>query len=181
MIVQSICAIVIHPPHYGDEEDEQPWDGEYAEKHGYVVTDVSFNYEMDFQAECFVAVTNLQDSFVPDPGQDHTGTLNKKQKKMLINGIEDVQQKDDAMWSTLRGIPGITKTFFVIAMVTSHFAQAVGQVAHIVSPGENAEDCNPQLLDQIEDQVEQNDPFVIYINLGFERDEDSNKNSSRIM
>ncbi len=124
------------------------------------------------------------DSFVPKPGQVKTTTFSKQQRMKVMKGAEKLEQQDDAMWSTLTGKSNMMnplKKCLLAVIVFSHlFTGAIGHTTTFVDPGWKAEKCSKEMIDNLNQTVEEQDPSLIYIHVPFQDAGENNKSYCRL-
>ena len=121
------------------------------------------DHEDDDQV-CYLS-QSLDDSdgkyFVPDPAEAKTVTLNKRQKKTIMEGYSKVQKQETAMWSTLKAaIPSTRKNLLMCTVFGSLFTPAIGHMTSFIDPGHNADKCPIGWEKEFEQAVDDMDPTL---------------------
>ena len=103
--------------------------------------------------------------YKPNPLDDKTVTMNKKQKQTVSEGFDIVESQDKAMWSALTAhVPSDRK---ILVAVTEHegaFTQASGHMTEVLHPREE--------IQKIIDTIDILEPTVVFIQAKHDDDDE---------
>ena len=102
----------------------------------------------------------------------------------VMKGAEKLEQQDDAMWSTLTGksnrLNPLKKCLLAVIVFSHLFTGAIGHTTTFVDPGWKAEKCSKEMIDNLNQTVEEQDPSLIYIHVPFQDAGENNKSYCRL-
>ena len=124
------------------------------------------------------------DNFTPDLTEVKRTTLNKQQKKRLIDGTNIVMKQDEAMWTALAGTVDDEKLLLVITTTEAeeNMYPSVAPISNFHTPGPEAVNFeDDKEMSKLKETVDTQNPTLIYMHITFKSDEDKTSGYSKIM